>query len=484
MGTEATWHELLGSNNWEGLLEPLHLNLRRLILRCGDFCQATHDAFNNDEYSMYCGSSRYGKSSFFHKVMFKSASDYQIVSFLYATARVGAHKAFFLHSLSRESWDRESNWIGYIAVTNDEMSEQLGRREIYIAFRGTTRNYEWVNVLGALPESAEPLLDPQSLNKSDPDGDNGGSNSNDDENAPRVMNGWLKIYLSSDPKSPFTGLSARAQLQTMIEDLRDRYKDENLSITFTGHSLGASLSILAAFDLVENGVTDIPVSAIIFGSPQVGNRAFNDKLKEFPNLKILHVKNKIDVITLYPSSLLGYVNSGIELVIDTRKSPSLKDSKNPSDWHNLQAMLHIIAGWNGENREFEMKVKRSLALVNKSSSILKDDILIPGSWWVEKNKGVVLDADEEWILAPPLDEDIPIPEVYSLENEAISKLLEDGITQIHEDGIEEEEYRHIAILKESRLLIHRTKAVLKQSYKEGHFVFRQFGKHGETSRHG
>ncbi|XP_015080756.1 phospholipase A1-IIdelta-like [Solanum pennellii] len=469
MGKEPTWHELLGSNNWEGLLEPLHLNLRRLILRCGDFCQATYDAFNNDEYSMYCGSSRYGKSSLFHKVMFKPASDYQIVSFLYATARVGAHKALFIHSLSRESWDRESNWIGFIAVTNDEISEQLGRREIYIAFRGTTRNYEWVNVLGARSESAEPLIC------------NGGSICNDDENAPRVMNGWLKIYLSSDPKSPFTRLSIRAQLQVMIEDLRDRYKNENLSITFTGHSLGASLSILAAFDLVENGVTDIPVSAIVFGSPQVGNRAFNDKLKEFPNLKILHVKNKIDVITLYPSSLLGYVNSGIELVIDTRKSPCLKDSKNPSDWHNLQAMLHIIAGWNGEHGEFEMKVKRSLALVNKSSSILKDEILIPGSWWVEKNKGVVLDEDGEWILAPPLEEDIPIPEVYSLENEAISKLLEDGITQIHEDGIEEEEHRHIAILKESRLLIHRTKAVLKQSYKEGHFVFRQFGKHGETS---
>lgn len=76
-------------------------------------------------------------------------------------------------------------------------------------------------------------------------------------------------------------------------------------------------------------------------------------------------------------------------------------------------MLHIIAGWNGEHGEFEMKVKRSLALVNKSSSMLKDEILIPGSWWVEKNKGVVLDEDGEWILAPPLEEDIPIPE-YSL----------------------------------------------------------------------
>ncbi|CAN4103223.1 unnamed protein product [Withania somnifera] len=405
METQPTWLELLGSNNWEGLLDPLNLNLRQLILRCGDFCQATYDGFNNDENSKYCGSSRYGKSSFLHKVMLQSASDYNISSFLYATARVGAHKAFFLHSLSRDSWDRESNWIGYCAVTNDQVTEKFSRRDIYIAFRGTTRNYEWINVLGARPESAESLLHPE-------DDDNRGNKSNDDD-APKVMNGWLTIYVSSDPNSPFTRLSARAQLRIMIEDLREQYKNDNLSIIFTGHSLGASLSILAAFDLVENGVTDIPVSAIIFGSPQVGNRAFNEKLKEFPNLKILHVKNKIDVITHYPSSLLGYINSGTELLIDTRKSPSLKDSKNPSDWHNLQAMLHIVAGWNGEDGEFEMKVKRSLALVNKSSSILKDELMIPGSWWVEKNKGLVLDEDGEWILAPPSDEDIPIPE-YSL----------------------------------------------------------------------
>ncbi|PHU12493.1 Phospholipase A1-II 5 [Capsicum chinense] len=94
-------------------------------------------------------------------------------------------------------------------------------------------------------------------------------------------------------------------------------------------------------------------------------------------------------------------HGGIELVIDTRKSQYLKDTK-------IQAMLHTVAGWNGEDGEFDMKVKRSLALVNKSSSILKDEILIQGSWCVEKNKGVVLDEHGEWILAPPSNEDIPI----------------------------------------------------------------------------
>ena len=178
----------------------------------------------------------------------------------------------------------------------------------------------------------------------------------------------------------------------------------------SSNSLGASLSIVAGFDLAENGVSDIPITAFVFGCPQVGNKAFDERLTQHRNLKILHVKNTIDVIPLYPSKLMGYVNSGVDLVIDTRKSPSLKDSKNPSDWHNLQAMLHIVAGWNGEDGEFEMKVTRSLALVNKSCEFLKDECLVPGSWWVEKNKGLVLDEDGEWIYPEPEDEDLPVPE--------------------------------------------------------------------------
>lgn len=380
----ASWPELLGSNDWKGLLDPLHLDLRRLILRCGDFCQATYDAFNNDENSKYAGSSRYGKKSFFHKVMFDSAADYQVSCFLYATAKVGIAKALFLHSLSRESWDRESNWIGYIATTTDEVSRQLGRREIHVVWRGTTRNYEWLKVLGARPASAA------------------------DE--PKVMDGWLSIYVSSDANSAFTKLSARSQLQKKIQYLIERYKDETLSITLTGHSLGASLAILSAFDLVENGIRDIPVAAIVFGSPQVGDAAFRERVGQYGNLKILHVRNKIDLIPLYPSVILGYRDIGVELEIDNRKSPSLKDSSNPSDWHNLQGMLHVVAGWNGAEAEFELKVKRSVALVNKSSEYLKDEYLIPGSWWVEKNRGVVLDENGEWVLASPAVDDQPVPE--------------------------------------------------------------------------
>ncbi|KAD4178958.1 hypothetical protein R6Q59_022501 [Mikania micrantha] len=409
--SETPWPELLGANNWEGLLEPLDIKLRTLILRCGDFCQATYDAFNNDKNSKYAGSSRYGKKSFFHKVMLHpSPSDYEVCMFIYATAKISIAEAFFLHSLSREAWDRESNWVGYIATTTDEVSQNLGRREIYVAWRGTSRDLEWINVLGAISASAEPLLRQKTFSPSTADPTSNDSDSDEDEGIPKVMQGWLKIYTSDNPNSSFTKLSARTQVLKGIQQLVKKYENEDISIIITGHSLGASLSILSAFDLAENGITNIPVSAFVFGSPQVGNQAFNDRLNQFPNVKILHIRNKIDLITRYPSRLLGYVDSGINFEIDTRKSGSLKKSNNTADWHNLQGMLHVVAGWNGDNGEFELKVPRSLALVNKSSEFLKDEYLIPGSWWVEKNKGLIKNENGDWVLEPPDEEDIPVPE--------------------------------------------------------------------------
>lgn len=408
-GATTSWEELLGSKNWDTILDPLDQSLRELILRCGDFCQATYDAFVNDQNSKYCGASRYGKSSFFDKVMLENASDYEVVNFLYATARVSLPEGLLLQSQSRDSWDRESNWFGYIAVTSDERSKALGRREIYIALRGTSRNYEWVNVLGARPTSADPLL-----HGPEQDGSGGvvegttfDSDSEDEEGC-KVMLGWLTIYTSNHPESKFTKLSLRSQLLAKIKELLLKYKDEKPSIVLTGHSLGATEAVLAAYDIAENGSSDdVPVTAIVFGCPQVGNKEFRDEVMSHKNLKILHVRNTIDLLTRYPGGLLGYVDIGINFVIDTKKSPFLSDSRNPGDWHNLQAMLHVVAGWNGKKGEFKLMVKRSIALVNKSCEFLKAECLVPGSWWVEKNKGLIKNEDGEWVLAPVEEEPVP-----------------------------------------------------------------------------
>ncbi|KAL9256554.1 Phospholipase A1-IIdelta-like protein [Drosera capensis] len=398
----ANWPALLGTtSSWAHLLDPLDLNLRRLILRCGDMCQVTYDSFINDKNSTYCGCSRYSKPTLLHKTCFPLADQYDVSGFLYATARVSVPESMLLKSRSREAWDRESNWIGYIAVSNDSVSEKLGRREVYVAWRGTTRDYEWVDILGAKLASVKRLMK---------DGDEDGDEDEDEDDKEEVMLGWLTMYVSDDPKSEFTKVSARKQLLKKIGKLIEEYKHEKLSIVFTGHSLGASLSVISAFDVVENLTSEIPVSAFVFGCPKVGNKQFNDRLNSHHNLKILHIRNIIDVIPHYPVRVLGYVNTGIELHIDTRKSPYLKDSKNPSDWHNLQTMLHVVNGWNGSNGEFKVRIKRSLALVNKSCDMLKEECLVPASWWVEKNKGMVLKEDGEWVMGELDEENRPSPE--------------------------------------------------------------------------
>lgn len=398
-GSAASWPELLGSAHWEGLLDPLDLTLRRLILLCGDLCQVTYDSFNSDSHSKYCGSCRYSRSTLFARTLFPAAADITPAAYLYATSQASFPGGIMVFSLSREAWSKESNWIGYVSVSTDAAAAATGQRVIYVALRGTIRTLEWVDVLKpdlVSPDAILPEADPA-------------------RGHARVMKGWYLIYTSSDERSPFSKHSAREQLLAAVRELVARYKGESLSIVCTGHSLGASLATLAAFDIAVNGVSrvagggaDIPVTAIVFGSPQIGNPEFKKRFDELPNLRALHVRNMPDLIPLYPSGLLGYANAGDVLAVDSKKSPHVKhDSTNVGDYHNLQGILHTVAGWNGKDGEFKLQVHRSVALVNKSSAFLKDDNLVPESWWVERNKGMVIGETGLWQLEPPAEEPVP-----------------------------------------------------------------------------
>ncbi|KAI3763039.1 hypothetical protein L1987_53486 [Smallanthus sonchifolius] len=219
-----------------------------------------------------------------------------------------------------------------------------------------------------------------------------------------------------------------------MKDLLARYKSEKVSITCTGHSLGACLVVLSAFDLARNVVTPgINVSAFVFACPQVGNQSFKAMMEELPNLKVLRVRNNPDIIPLWPSKilklvsdniwesvsseLLEYVDVGVEILIDTKKSPYLKDvgklngMLHPSVFQNLQGMLHALSGWNGKNGDFDWGlVKRSLGWANMSSDLLKTEFKIPVSWWAEKHKGMVLNEHGDWVLSTldRLDHDLPV----------------------------------------------------------------------------
>ncbi|CAL9109668.1 unnamed protein product [Musa acuminata var. zebrina] len=375
-----SWPELLGSEHWSGLLDPLDQSLRVFLLQCGDMCQVTADSFISDDHSKYRGMCRYRPSTLLDQVFFPYAANYDVKEYLYAMSQIPLVQI------------KESNWMGYIAVSNDAYTNLTGRREIYVVWRGTMRPFEFLEDLTI------------SLVPFDPD--------NQDV---KVVQGWNDIYTLKDSGSQFpcNATSAREQLLSKLSELVELYKNESLSIVCVGHSLGGALAILSSFDIVNKGLSKIegkeeyfPVCAVVFENPKVGNKAFNERFEKLPNLRALRVRNTWDIVPYWPLPT-DYVVTGSVLDIDAKKSPYLDRDFKMSDFlkilassHDLQVVLHTVAGWTWKDGEFHLEVKRSLALVNKQGGYLKDALQIPEAWWVEKNKGMVLDEDGEWSETP------------------------------------------------------------------------------------
>ncbi|KAJ9695981.1 hypothetical protein PVL29_008310 [Vitis rotundifolia] len=325
---------------------------------------------------------------------------YDVSRYLYATSNINLPN-FFKKSRWPKVWSKNANWIGYVAVSNDEKSRVLGRRDITIAWRGTVTRLEWI---ADLMDFLKPI---SSENIPCPD------------RTVKVESGFLDLYTDKDESCKFCTFSAREQILTEVKRLIEMYPDEELSITFTGHSLGSALAILSAYDVAETGLNVLnngrvlPVSVLSFSGPRVGNVRFKERLEGL-GVKVLRVVNVHDVVPKSPGLFFNeqvpamvmklaeglpwsYSHVGVELALDHKNSPFLKQNADPISAHNLEAHLHLLDGYHGKGQRFVLASGRDPALVNKASDFLKDHYLVPPYWRQDENKGMVRSSDGRWV---------------------------------------------------------------------------------------
>ena len=391
------WRDMHASSNWDNLLDPLHPWLRREIIKYGEFAQATYDAFDFDSHSEYCGSCRYNRHKLF-ETLGLSGNGYKVSKNIYAMSHVNMPQ-WLERSKLAETWSKDSNWMGYVAVSDDEETRRIGRRDIVVAWRGTVAPTEWYE---DLQRKLEPI----------------------GHGDAKAEHGFLSLYTSKKDSTRYNKSSASEQVMKEVTRLVELYREkgEEVSLTITGHSLGGALALLNAYEAAST-IPNLPVSVISFGAPRVGNIAFRDELHQL-GVKTLRVVIKQDVVPWMPglvfneslqkleiTGTLGwvYTHVGAELKLDVRSSPYLKRGLNWPGFHSLETYLHLVDGFVSTSSTFREEARRDVALVNKACDMLVDELRIPHCWYQLANKGLVCNAHGRWVKPKRDPEDIPSP---------------------------------------------------------------------------
>ncbi|CAA6657876.1 unnamed protein product [Spirodela intermedia] len=255
-------------------------------------------------------------------------------------------------------WSTKSNWMGYVAVSNAEETSRIGRRDIVVAWRGTVRVSEWY-------KDAQILFKPLR-------GD------------AKVEHGFLSLYHDKEQSSRFNEESA----SEMIYGERD----EEVSLTVTGHSLGGALALLSAHEAAAAAIPGLShVSVISFGAPRVGNREFVKELED-RGVKVLRLVNKQDLVPRMPGP------------------SSTRRSGNSSTW--IGSSCDVPAPGRRAPQPaggFRKDAKRDIALVNKWGAALRDDLHIPSGWFQASMKEIQTDSRGLLVARRREPEDVPQP---------------------------------------------------------------------------
>jgi hypothetical protein len=200
----SMWRQVQGSDDWAGLLEPLHPVVRDEVARYGDLVDACYAALDTDPSSRRYMCCKHGKERVLQQAAGGGADagrGYEVTRYIYATPDVtrGPSSA----SVSSNS----SSWVGYVAVSTDETTRRLGRRDVLVAFRGTVSWAEWTaNLMSSLKTAR--LGDARS-----------------DE--VRVESGFLNLYTSSSSAGNDGMGSCREQLLREVSRLITSFSDSN-----------------------------------------------------------------------------------------------------------------------------------------------------------------------------------------------------------------------------------------------------------------
>ncbi|KAJ8470144.1 hypothetical protein OPV22_024487 [Ensete ventricosum] len=120
--------DIHGGADWCRLLNPLHPWLRREIIKYGELAKATYDGLDFNPFFEFCGSCLYGRHWLLEKLGL-SRNGYEVSRYVYAMSHVDL-PAWLQRSIHADAWSTESNWMGFVAVSDDEESRRIGYRDV------------------------------------------------------------------------------------------------------------------------------------------------------------------------------------------------------------------------------------------------------------------------------------------------------------------------------------------------------------------